>query len=70
MPPRPPRLPLPPSPGGPEFVYQSCTQIQEVEGSSMEGHFTFVEGSLQEPAGPEFEVECKQFRLDVPSIIF
>lgn len=36
----------------------------------MEGDFTFVEGTLQQPAGPAFESACAPFRLDVPEIIF
>lgn len=36
----------------------------------MEGDFVFVEGSLQSPAGPEFEVVCAPFHLEVPDYIF
>lgn len=36
----------------------------------MEGDFKFVEGTLQQPQGPEFDAVCAPFRLDVPEIIF
>lgn len=55
--------------GGPEFVYQSCTQESEV-GCTMGGEFEFVPGTLQQPAGPPFAVTCPTFRLDLPSVVF
>lgn len=53
----------------PSFEYQSCTHQQEPEGF-MEGHFRFVEGSLAQPTGPEFDVQCPKFTLCVPEYIF
>ncbi|BDA45267.1 F-box only protein 3 [Coccomyxa sp. Obi] len=55
--------------GEPSFEYQSCTHQQEPEGF-MEGHFRFVEGSLAQPTGPEFDVQCPKFRLCMPDYIF
>ena len=55
--------------GGEEFSYQSCTHQRDAVGS-MEGDFSFVEGSLQQPAGPGFDVLCAPFRLDVPEMFF
>lgn len=40
--------------GGEEFIYQSCTPAAQ-DGGAMSGWFTFVEGSLTQPTGPEFE---------------
>lgn len=54
---------------GDRFEYQSCIQQQEVRGS-MEGSFTFVEGSLDEPGARIIKAICPRFRLDVPSIIY
>ncbi len=56
-------------PGEPEFVYQSCTNQPETKGS-MEGDFLFVEGSIRTPTGPEWEVECPRFILEVPEFIY
>ena len=53
------------SAGGEEYVYQSCTQ----HGGSMEGEFTFVEGTLARP-GPEFNAACPRFHLRIPDYIF
>ncbi|PSC76399.1 F-box SKIP16 isoform A [Micractinium conductrix] len=55
-------------PGHPDFVYQSCTHQRQPAGS-MEGHFAFVEGSLQAP-GREFNAACAPLSLDVPQVIF
>ncbi|CAL8471143.1 g10685 [Coccomyxa elongata] len=55
--------------GEPSFEYQSCTHQEEPEGF-MEGHFRFVEGSLAQPTGPEFDVHCPKFKLYVPDYIF
>lgn len=52
----------------PPFVYQSCTEC-EVPGT-MEGGFTFVEGSIARPTGPEFFVRCPLFRLERPEYVF
>ena len=54
--------------GHPDFVYQSCTHQRQPAGS-MEGHFAFVEGSLQAP-GREFNAACAPLSLDVPQVIF
>lgn len=52
----------------PPFVYQSCTACH-VPGT-MEGGFTFVEGSIARPTGPEFFVCCPLFRLERPEYVF
>eukprot|EP00884_Botryococcus_braunii_P005847 jgi/Botrbrau1/15263/Bobra.0382s0005.1 len=51
--------------GGEEFRYQSCTQ-QGSKTGSMEGYFTFMEGSIQRPTSSEFRVICPRFQLNVP----
>lgn len=56
-------------PGGPEFVYCSCTQQKAVRGS-MCGSFKFVPGSMDRPEGPPFDVVCPAFRLDLPEYAF
>mmetsp|Transcript_7207 Transcript_7207/g.15734 ORF Transcript_7207/g.15734 Transcript_7207/m.15734 type:complete len:446 (+) Transcript_7207:122-1459(+) len=56
-------------PGEPEFVYQSCTNQQAARGY-MEGDFTFVEGNIAKPTGPEWDVVCPRFVLEVPNFIF
>jgi ApaG domain len=55
--------------GAPRFVYQSCMHQDEAEGT-MEGHFTFVEGSISAPAGLECNVRCPKFALSVPQYIY
>ena len=39
-------------------MYQSCTQQNPPTGS-MEGSFTFVEGTSRQPTGPTFDAEVK-----------
>lgn len=36
----------------------------------MGGEFSFVPGSLEVPAGPDFDVSCPTFRMDMPPVIF
>lgn len=55
--------------GGSTFTYQSCSHQREPAGS-MEGEFTFVEGSLQTPGARQIKARCPTFRLDVPSVVF
>ncbi|KAK9844452.1 hypothetical protein WJX74_002702 [Apatococcus lobatus] len=55
--------------GGDEYVYQSCTACGRM-GGWMEGSFTFIEGSLQQPDGPQFDAQCARFPLDRPGFIF
>lgn len=50
-------------------MYQSCTQQEERRGA-MEGDFLFVEGSIKQPTGPEWEVICPRFVLEVPQFIY
>lgn len=39
--------------GGEEFVYQSCTYCStNSPGGSMDGYFTFVEGTIRRQTGP------------------
>uniref|UniRef100_A0A7S0S907 ApaG domain-containing protein n=1 Tax=Mantoniella antarctica TaxID=81844 RepID=A0A7S0S907_9CHLO len=59
--------------GGPEvasppFVYQSCTACKLP--GTMEGGFNFVEGSISQPTGPGFFVQCPLFRLEYPDYLF
>ncbi len=62
--------------GGEEYVYQSCMTCGRM-GGWMEGSFTFIEGSLQMPLGPQFEAQVlhsyplpfqarRQYRKDLP----
>ena len=55
--------------GGAPFVYCSCTHSRHSPGR-MEGDFTFIEGTLAEPAGPPFEVVCATFALALPPFVF
>lgn len=48
--------------GGTPFVYQSCTQMVQSR-SYMEGFFTFVEGTIQAPTGPQFDVQVRPASL-------
>jgi len=36
----------------------------------MEGGFNFVEGSISQPTGPGFFVQCPLFRLEYPDYLF
>ena len=55
--------------GAPTFEYQSCTQQKEDEGF-MEGYFTFVEGTIARPTGPEFNVQVmSRFHTSLSPII-
>lgn len=55
--------------GGPEFMYQSCTH-QVAPSGSMEGDFKFVEGTIKQRMGPEWDVICPRFELQVPNYIY
>ena len=55
--------------GEPPFVYSSCTRMALTPGR-MEGSFTFVEGTIARPAGPDFEAACAPFLLSRPEFIF
>lgn len=44
----------------PTFEYQSCTNLPLKDSGSMTGHFTFVEGSIANPASAEFYVQVRQ----------
>jgi len=57
-------------PGAPEFVYQSCTHAPALAGGAMAGAFAFVPGSLEGPQGPEFDVACPRFALELPPYVF
>ncbi|CAK0782349.1 hypothetical protein CVIRNUC_005643 [Coccomyxa viridis] len=54
----------------PSFEYQSCTNLGMGKSGSMAGHFTFVEGSIAHPTGPEFNVQCPRFYQVLPDWIF
>jgi len=56
-------------PGHPDFVYQSCTGLSSAPGS-MRGEFCFVEGTIAEPAGADFDAECAAFALRVPEYVY
>lgn len=57
------------TPDGEEFVYQSCTYQKAARGS-MEGSFEFVEGVMDAPTGPTWDVLCPNFKLEIPDYIF
>lgn len=54
--------------GRPPFEYQSCTSIEQDIGF-MDGHFTFVNGSLANPSGGHFNVDCPRFKLERPQYV-
>lgn len=56
-------------PGEEEFVYESCSPLPESPGS-IEGHFTFVPGSLVDRKGGPFEVQVGRFPLQLPDYVF
>lgn len=55
--------------GGEEFTYQSCTHQREPQGS-MQGEFTFVEGSLKNPGARQVKAQCPVFQLTMPDVVF
>lgn len=55
--------------GGAHYQYQSCTHQREARGS-MEGRFTFVEGSLESPGGRNVSAICPRFQLEFPDVVF
>ncbi|RID40369.1 hypothetical protein BRARA_J00418 [Brassica rapa] len=52
-----------------EFVYRCISQFP-TSNLSVEGSFTFVPGSLQDPKGPQFEVNVAEFPVKLPDYIF
>ena len=48
-----------------DFVYQSCCPLPGPTGT-MEGHFKFVPGSIEEPTGPPFDVPMGKLVFSVP----
>ncbi|GAX81072.1 hypothetical protein CEUSTIGMA_g8507.t1 [Chlamydomonas eustigma] len=54
----------------PDFVYQSCTNLKNGPRGFMEGSFRFVEGSIREPTGAQWEVECPRFTLEVSQFMY
>eukprot|EP01023_Acetabularia_acetabulum_P021037 TRINITY_DN21002_c0_g1_i1.p1 TRINITY_DN21002_c0_g1~~TRINITY_DN21002_c0_g1_i1.p1 ORF type:complete len:444 (-),score=45.48 TRINITY_DN21002_c0_g1_i1:367-1593(-) len=52
-----------------EFVYQSCTD-QKKNGGYMYGHFDFIQGTIDRPTGPMFQVQCPKFDLIIPQYIY
>jgi F-box protein 3 len=54
---------------GEEFTYQSCTHQREPQGS-MQGEFTFVEGSLKTPGARQVKAQCPVFQLTMPDVVF
>jgi len=58
------------TPGGPEFIYQSCTHLENGDRGFMDGYFRFVEGTNRNPTGPIFDVICPRFRLEVPPFLY
>lgn len=55
--------------GGEDFTYQSCTHQREPHGS-MEGEFTFIEGSIENPGGRQVKARCPVFQLVMPDVVF
>ncbi len=56
-------------PGEAPFVYQSCTQ-QNAPVGFMGGSFTFAEGCIARPTGPQFEVASPEFELRLREYVF
>ena len=57
--------------GAPPFEYQSCVERwHDGESIEMSGGFTFVEGTLNRPAGDEFFAECPAFTLENANFYF
>ncbi|KAG5375635.1 hypothetical protein IGI04_040231 [Brassica rapa subsp. trilocularis] len=52
-----------------EFVYRCISQFP-TSNLSVEGSFTFVPGSLQDPKEPQFEVNVAEFPVKLPDYIF
>ena len=55
--------------GGDAFTYQSCTHQREPQGS-MEGEFTFIEGSIEHPGPRQVKAQCPTFQLVMPDVVF
>ena len=55
--------------GGEDFTYQSCTHQREPQGS-MEGEFTFIEGSIENPGTRQVKARCPVFQLAMPDVVF
>lgn len=55
--------------GGTDFTYQSCTHQRDAQGS-IEGSFTFIEGSIENPGPRQVKAICPEFRLDMPQVVF
>ena len=55
--------------GGEEFTYQSCTHQRERHGS-MEGEFTFIEGSMAQPGPRQIKAVCPEMNLSMPDVVF
>jgi F-box protein 3 len=55
--------------GGENFTYQSCTHQREPQGS-MEGEFTFIEGSIENPGPRQVKAQCPTFQLIMPDVVF
>lgn len=54
---------------GDEYIYQSCTESDRL-GGTMEGSFTFVEGSKAMPGPRIIVARCPLFQLKVQDVIF
>jgi F-box protein 3 len=55
--------------GGENFTYQSCTHQREPQGS-MDGEFTFIEGSIEQPGARHVKAKCPRFQLVMPDVVF
>ena len=47
-----------------------CRALQAAPSGSMEGDFKFVEGTINQRMGPEWDVICPRFHLQVPDYIY
>ncbi|WCJ41304.1 SKP1/ASK-interacting protein 16 [Euphorbia peplus] len=56
--------------GEKEFIYASCTHLDEDSVECFEGSFTFVPDRLEHPNGAPFEVEVGRFSCQRPDYIF
>ena len=54
--------------GGTDFTYQSCTHQREAQGS-MEGAFTFIENSIENPGPRQIKAICPRFNLEMPNVV-
>ena len=52
-----------------ETSYQSKTELIEL-GQYMDGSFTFITGTRDNPRGPMFAVACPRLKFDHPGCVY